>query len=60
MIALAFSLKISDQIVLLARVSFAGTALMAPMILLGVLSRKKVSWIGLRFRKIEAVWRKGE
>ncbi|MBT3241956.1 MAG: sodium:solute symporter family protein [Bacteroidetes bacterium] len=41
-IALAFSLKISDQIVLLARVSFAGTALMGPMILLGILSNKKV------------------
>ncbi len=44
LIALAFSLIISDQIVLLARVSFAGTALMGPMILLGVLSKKKVGW----------------
>lgn len=43
MIALAFSLKISDQIVLLARVSFAGTALMGPMILLGILSNKKIN-----------------
>ncbi|MCK5821840.1 MAG: hypothetical protein KAH17_08135 [Bacteroidales bacterium] len=44
LVALAFSLKISDQIVLLARVSFAGTALMGPMILLGILSNKKISW----------------
>ena len=45
MIVLAFSLIVIDQIVLLARVSFAGTALMAPMILLGVLSKRKISWI---------------
>jgi SSS family solute:Na+ symporter len=43
LIALAFTLVISDQIALLARVSFAGTALMGPMILLGVLSKKKIS-----------------
>jgi SSS family solute:Na+ symporter len=45
MIDLIISLLIIDQIVLLARVSFAGTALMAPMILLGVLSKRKISWI---------------
>ncbi|MCG8308557.1 MAG: sodium:solute symporter family protein [Cytophagales bacterium] len=41
-IALAFSEVIKDQIALLARVSFAGTALMGPMILLGILSDRKV------------------
>lgn len=45
LIVLVFSLLVIDQIVLLARVSFAGTAMMAPMILLGILSRKKVSWV---------------
>ena len=43
-IALSFSLIVSDQIVLLARVSFAGTALMGPMILLGVLSNRQLGW----------------
>ena len=38
--ALVFSLISSDQLVLLARVSFAGTALMAPMILAAILSDK--------------------
>jgi SSS family solute:Na+ symporter len=42
-IALAFSEIIKDQIAMLARVSFAGTALMGPMILLGILSDRKVS-----------------
>jgi solute:Na+ symporter, SSS family len=42
-IALVFSELIRDQIALLARESFAGTALMGPMILLGVLSNRKVS-----------------
>lgn len=42
-IALVFSELIKDQIALLARVSFAGTALMGPMILLGILSDRKVS-----------------
>jgi SSS family solute:Na+ symporter len=42
-IALIFSLLVSDQIVLLARVSFAGTGIMGPMILLGVLSDRKIS-----------------
>ena len=43
LIALFFSELIKDQIALLARVSFAGTALMGPMILLGILSDRKVS-----------------
>ena len=43
LIALVFSELIKDQIALLARVSFAGTALMGPMILLGILSDRKVS-----------------
>jgi SSS family solute:Na+ symporter len=42
-IALLFSELIKDQIALLARVSFAGTALMGPMILLGILSNRKIS-----------------
>ena len=43
LIALFFSELISDQIALLARVSFAGTATMAPMIILGILSDRKIS-----------------
>ncbi|MCK5701834.1 MAG: sodium:solute symporter family protein, partial [Cyclobacteriaceae bacterium] len=43
LIALVFSELIKDQIALLARVSFAGTALMGPMILLGILSNRKIS-----------------
>ena len=39
-IALVFSILASDQLVLLARVSFAGTSLLAPMILAGILARK--------------------
>lgn len=42
-IALIFSVIVIDQLVLLARVSFTGTALMGPMILLGILSDKKIS-----------------
>jgi len=42
-IALVFSELIKDQIAMLARVSFAGTALMGPMILLGILSDRKIS-----------------
>ena len=38
--ALVFSLVSSDELVLLARLSFSGTALMGPMILLGVFSQK--------------------
>ena len=38
--ALLFSLISSDQLVLLARISFAGTAIMGPMVLLGIYSKK--------------------
>lgn len=44
-IALVFSELIKDQIAMLARVSFAGTALMGPMILLGILSDRKISTV---------------
>jgi SSS family solute:Na+ symporter len=40
-IVLFFSIIISDELVLLARVSFAGTAMMAPIILVGILSKKR-------------------
>jgi SSS family solute:Na+ symporter len=39
--ALVFSILSSDQLVMLARVSFAGTSLLAPMIFYAVLSQKK-------------------
>ncbi len=39
-VALIFSLLASDQLVLLARVSFAGTSMLAPMILAGVLAKR--------------------
>ncbi len=52
--AWVFSIFASDQLVLLARVSFAGTAMMGPMILAAILTQKKqgseiivVSAIGL-------------
>lgn len=38
--ALLFSLFSSDQLVLLARISFAGTAIMGPLVILGVFSKK--------------------
>ncbi|HMB64006.1 MAG TPA: hypothetical protein VKN36_13085, partial [Eudoraea sp.] len=41
--ALIFSIISSEHLVLLARTSFAGTAMMGPMILLGMLSSKKPS-----------------
>jgi solute:Na+ symporter, SSS family len=41
--ALIFSIVTTDQLVLLARVSFAGTAMMAPMILAGIFSSKDKS-----------------
>ncbi len=41
MAALVFSILSSDELVLLARVSFAGTALMAPMIFTAVFSKVK-------------------
>lgn len=39
-VALIFSILAGDQLVMLARVSFAGTSMLAPMILTGVLSKK--------------------
>lgn len=38
--ALVFSLLSSDQLVLLARISFAGTAMMGPLVILGILSSR--------------------
>lgn len=38
--ALLFSLISSDQLVLLAWISFAGTAIMGPMVLLGIYAKK--------------------
>jgi len=40
MAALVFSLLSSDQLVLLARVSFAGTAMTGPLVILGIFSKK--------------------
>ncbi len=40
LVALVFSVLATDQLVLLARVSFAGTSMLAPMILAGVLAHK--------------------
>ncbi len=42
--ALVFSLLSSDQLVLLARISFAGTAMMGPLVILGILSDKPMGW----------------
>ena len=42
-LALIFSIVSSEHLVLLARTSFAGTAMMGPMILVGILSSKKLS-----------------
>ncbi|MFN2126812.1 MAG: sodium:solute symporter family protein, partial [Anaerolineales bacterium] len=39
-IVMFFSVIISDELVLLARVSFAGTSMLTPVILIGVLSKK--------------------
>jgi len=40
-IALVFSTLMSDELALLARTSFTGTSMMAPVVLIGVLSKKK-------------------
>ena len=40
LIVMFFSVIISDELVLLARVSFAGTSMLTPVILVGVLSKK--------------------
>ncbi len=49
--ALLFSLISSDQLVLLARVSFAGTAMLAPMILIAVFApakaHKSILWLSM-------------
>lgn len=42
--ALLFSLFSSDQLVLLARISFAGTAMMGPLVILGVFAKKPMGW----------------
>lgn len=42
-LALIFSIVSTEHLVLLARTSFTGTAMMAPMILTGILSSKKLS-----------------
>ena len=38
-IVMIFSVLMSDELVLLARVSFAGTSMVAPVILVGILSK---------------------
>jgi SSS family solute:Na+ symporter len=49
--ALLFSLISSDELVLLARLSFSGTAIMGPLIILGILANKPqgmfMVWISL-------------
>ena len=40
-IALVFSTLMSDELALLARTSFTGTSMMAPVVLFGVLSKRK-------------------
>jgi SSS family solute:Na+ symporter len=40
-IALAFSTLMSDELALLARTSFTGTSMMAPVVLFGILSKRK-------------------
>lgn len=42
--ALIFSLLTSDQLVLLARVSFAGTAMMGPLVILAIMSDRPQGW----------------
>ena len=43
LLALVFSIVSTEHLVLLARTSFTGTAMMAPMILVGILSSSKLS-----------------
>ena len=43
LLALIFSIVSTEHLVLLARTSFTGTAMMGPMILVGILSGKKLS-----------------
>lgn len=42
--ALIFSLVSSDQLVLLARMSFDGTAMMGPLVILAIVSKKLQGW----------------
>ena len=49
LIALGFSLVVSNQIALLARVSFTGTGMMGPLIILGILSDRKISMLMIWF-----------
>jgi solute:Na+ symporter, SSS family len=42
--ALVFSLLSSDQLVLLARTSFAGTAMMGPLVILAIVTKKPQGW----------------
>lgn len=41
LIVLIFSTQMSDELVLLARMSFAGTSMIAPIIIVGVISKRK-------------------
>ena len=41
MIVLLFSILIGDDLVLLARMSFAGTSMIVPIVLIGVISKRK-------------------
>lgn len=41
LIVLLFSTQMSDELVLLARMSFAGTSMIAPIIIVGVISKRK-------------------
>ncbi|MCK0148038.1 hypothetical protein MWU78_20495 [Arenibacter sp. F26102] len=45
LVVLAFSLMASDELVLLARTSFTGTALMAPMIFLAIFSTRRLKML---------------
>ena len=45
LLALLFSIVSTEHLVLLARTSFTGTAMMAPMILVGILSSRKLSMV---------------
>ena len=43
-----FSIVASDESVLLARLSFSGTAIMGPLIILGIIFKsKKISFLGV-------------
>ena len=42
-VVMVFSTLMSDELALLARVSFTGTAMMAPIVLMAVISKRKPS-----------------